>query len=343
VIAAGSVWTSGTFWTAVGSVAIAITAVLAMLAAAFAYFQIRGLRTQLRVSANQGLSQLYGQVSSLMFNILDTLERNPKWIDYFYYGVPAPPAGDRRPDRELRLQLNNLCGRYLDLVDGVVEQRHTQPRLGAATSMDWSTWDAYFRFVYRSSPVLREYVRENLDFYPDYLFAALGYVVVRDPASGAVWSRWVAREIQEDQDRQLACRLFGDAALDEGISGYPWIRSWLFHADDERWVRGSGEEGHEVTAALATVTDIHPGPRRGRCAEVRLRWRGTLPASVDEAVRQWLAATLSSGRQLTRARFTDGAAGGGNPREYDLLAPDPPVEPSYLAPRYRTSGGRRRG
>ena len=235
----GSFWNSSIFWTALGSLASLVTAVIAVLAARYALGQVRGLRDQLAVSVRQGVSQLYGQVSSFMFQLNDTLDKNPGWIEYFYDA--APPRADGTPkDRTLRLRLENMCERYMDLVDGVVEQHHAMPRSIEQRSMDWSTWEFYFRYLYRHSPVLREYVRDNLDFYPDYIFAALGHIVVRTPASGQVTARWVVREVTEpgaedSDDRRLACRLFGDGALNGVLSGYPWIRPWLIHPDSEGW------------------------------------------------------------------------------------------------------------
>ena len=78
------------------------------------------------------------------------------------------------------------CEAIADFADVCVEQRKSITR----GEMDWSTWDAYFRYLYRSSPVLQAFLRENQDFYPDYLMSVFGYIVVREERTGVVQSEW---------------------------------------------------------------------------------------------------------------------------------------------------------
>jgi hypothetical protein len=352
--ASGSLVTSTTFWTAVGSIAIAVTAVVAVLAALFAYRQVKGLRDQLDVSVRQSRSQLYGQVSSLNGQIHDALERHTECIDYFYNQAPPPPTKGPMADPKLRLQLYNMCERYIDFVDGVIEQKRAMPATGRVESMDWSTWDSYFRFLYRSSPVLQEYVRENLDSYPDYIFAVLGYIIVREPESGRVTSKWVAHEVTDPDDadgddNRLARRLFGERALDGTLTGFPWIRPWLFHPDAEAWDNDHGDVLPTAPAALTSVIAIVPGFAGRWRADVSVRWRGLVDAQAQEALRQWLCATLSAGERLTSARFVESVPGPERAREYELTRTVEPAEPSFqsrlhpmVEPRFRLprSGGR---
>ena len=232
----------------------------------------------------------------------------------------------------------------MDFVDGVVEQKRAMPWTGKPESMDWSTWDAYFRFLYRSSPVLQEYVRDNLDYYPDYIFAVLGHLIVREPDSGTVTSRWVASEVTDPDgaasaDRLLACRLFGDGALQGARSGYPWIRPWLFHLDEEGWdADPSHQEAPSPPTALAVVTAVHARAGGGVTAEVVLRSRGAIDPPAIEALRQWVCSTLSASRQLTVARLRDAGAGEESVREYDLTRTVPAIEAGFLVPLHPAVG-----
>lgn len=182
--------------------------VIALLGLFFVGWEVRHLGRQQKVATDATTSQLYGQVSEAMYRLNRLFGEKPDWWQYFYKNVKVPKA--------LHDQIENVCELMLDFIDAVVEQKRALP---PEVSMDWSTWEAYFRFVYNSSPALRAFVRGNLDFYPDYFFAALGYVVVRQPSSGEVISEWEIREAEEGTPLPLA--------TNRQANGYPWIRTWI--------------------------------------------------------------------------------------------------------------------
>lgn len=198
-------------------------------------WQIRQLTEQQRDASKAATSQLYGLISEAMNRINSLFEDHPDWIPYFYSEklVPADPV--------LKDALENVCEVYMDFVDAVVEQKGSLPDL---TTMDWTTWDAYFRAVFASSQLLREFMWKNLEFYPDYLYAALGCVLVRSPWSGEIESRWRADEV-DDANAERAQQALAPSELPS--SGYPWIRTWMFREWQELVEPDSSSGSHLAT------------------------------------------------------------------------------------------------
>lgn len=182
-----------------------------------AWREIRHLARQQKIATDAVTSQLYGQVSEAMYRVNQTFNKKPEWWKYFYKEVPEPAT------TLLKDQLENVCEMILDFVDAVVEQKRALPQ---DVQMDWSTWEAYFRFLYNNSPVLRRYVEENYEFYPDYFFAALGYLVVRDAYSGKVISRWAACPAERKGYIPHSVHLAKHWTLPRDT--FPWIRTWIF-------------------------------------------------------------------------------------------------------------------
>ncbi len=257
---------------------------IALLGLFFVGLEVRHLARQQEVATDATTSQLYGQVSEAMYRLNQLFDEKPHWWQYFYKNVKVP--------NKLHDQIENVCELMLDFVDAVVEQKRTLP---AEVSMDWSTWEAYFRFLYNNSPALRAFVRENLDFYPDYFFAALGYVVVRQPSSGEVISEWEAREADEGANLPLASN--------RQPNGYPWIRTWIF-----KRVKRQGVVARAPATVVATVEGIaldRPWPRwrshfrsqGSDRAKVTLRWQPE-PVATDnldrelQALQCWIVGTM---------------------------------------------------
>jgi len=176
------------WWVAVGQWAGILIALGGLV---FVLIQVRGLAKQQKLAAKAATSLLYGVVSEAMSRVNNLFYLHPEWVRYFYEGEEAPAR-----DTDLRTQLDMVCELVMDFVDAVVEQKRVLP---ADIAMDWSTWEAYFRFLYARSPMLQEFVEDNLDFYPDYFLAALGYLVVRERKTGETLSTWTARELNPDE------------------------------------------------------------------------------------------------------------------------------------------------
>jgi hypothetical protein len=165
--------------------------------------------------------------------------------------------------------LQLACEAIVDFADVCVEQRNSIRH----AEMDWSTWDAYFRYLFQNSPVLQRFLRENKDFYPDYLTSVFGYIVVRVEHTGEVASEWQVEESEE------------------GLQGYPWIRTWLITK-----IRKDKDKSGNTTTLEAAVqapdrvattvgVPVHVGRRRcerERCARASPLFVGALAAQVEQ-------------------------------------------------------------
>ena len=276
-----------------------VTAAIAILAAGIALYQLWQINKQSRLAANASKSQSYGQVTQQMSLLTEVFFQHPDWLAYFYEGDdPEHEHGSPLP-ADLRRRLELVCEAIADFADGLVEQRRTVPE----ADMDWSTWDAYMRFMHQSSPFLRRYLRDNTDFYPDYLLSVFGYLVVRDELSGEIASEWAVTEWRRPEDEQGEGPAPPAAWMDEtfrppgraGGVGYPWMRTWLItrYVDD-----GAGAEP-PLLAAL-----VHPSTPEA--AHVELAWH-TPPdeddrAAVEAVLCSWVVEQLESSSRLRSAR-----------------------------------------
>ena len=243
------------WWVAVGQWAGIL---IALGGLGFVLVQVRDLARQQKLAAKAATSLLYGVVSEAMSRVNNLFYLHPEWVRYFYEGEEAPAS-----DTALRTQLDMVCELVMDFVDAVVEQKRVLP---ADIAMDWSTWEAYFRFLYDRSPMLQEFVEENLAFYPDYFLAALGYLVVREQETGEALSKWTARELDPDEkDPEQVPHVTLAAGILEFPKlpprGFPWNRTWIIR----RKAEAVGQEASTVVVAAVVGTAIDQ-------VRVTLRW-----------------------------------------------------------------------
>jgi hypothetical protein len=256
----------------INAVGTAVTAAFA----AFAVVQLWEIRKQTRQSALANVSESYGQVSATMDSLRDILFKHPDWRPYFYEG--HDPEKHKRGLRNWRAkpsinELNLVCDQIVDLADSIVEQRHTVP----AADVDWSTWESYLRFIYQNSPLLKRYLRENREFYPDYVLTLFGYIIVRDEHSGTVRSEWSVDEWRPDgtegQDQEEV-----DAALERCIratgssprNGYPWFKTWVMTGMRKE---PGDDQGPRLVAVVRPGESERPkGEIDPETADVRFAW-----------------------------------------------------------------------
>jgi hypothetical protein len=217
-----------------------------------------------------------------MSEINAVFERHIDWVKYFYDGED-PPEGE--VDLQLRTQLDNFCEALMDFVDSVVKQQRSMP----ASTMDWSTWEVYFRYLYGNSPILREHISENLDYYPDYTLALLGLIVAREPLSGVIVGKWTVREIDLEKDGGILKKFFkSNLPGCTGIQGFPWARTWL--------ICRSGDPESCMLAAIDAAHSNH--------AEIHVRYQGVKVSQREWIViLNWIMGRLQSGARLEVARF----------------------------------------
>jgi hypothetical protein len=251
-----------------------IQVILAALFGSLIVVQLIDIKRQTKQSALANVSESYAQISVGMASFRSILFQTPEWYGYFFEG--DDPRNDGLNKDELR-RLEFVCDEIVDLADTVIEQRHTVP----GAEMDWSTWDAYLRFIYQNSPLLRWYLRENKELYPDYVLTVFGFIIVRDEDTddtgkvrniGKVQSEWRVDEWPSDQIEgqdperlEIAFKECATAfkegarevASDPQEKGYPWFRTWVITKMGEEGEKGaeSAVQGPRLVAVTRPGSD----------------------------------------------------------------------------------------
>jgi hypothetical protein len=199
-----------------------------------------------------------------MASLRNTLFAHPEWSKYFFEG--EDPREDK-PRAKTMVGLELVCDEIVDLADTVIEQRRTVP----GAEMDWSTWEAYLRDVYQNSPLLKRYLQESIQFYPDYVLSAFGYIIVRDEDTGEVQSEWSVDEWRsarakapypERLDSVLERWGIDPRSVSNAAHKYPWFRTWV--------ITRIGRNAEDRGPRLVAVTDpVKSDPER---ANVRFAW-----------------------------------------------------------------------
>ena len=249
-----------------------------ILGLAFIWFQIDELRRNAKGQERAARSQLYRGASDGMARINEVFFRYPWLRSFFYDGRPADEipeasevkwgerAGQVPDEATLRVLTENVGEMFADFADDLLEQYGTIP-----DELDWSTWWSYLRFIYAHSPSFREFMDGNVEFYPDYLHAVFGHVIVRDPHSRRLLGRWSAYPVsasaegKEDSRRLQVTRrqlsAFGRlAAEDPTERRYPWYGRWYLELLE--WssphscnpgVFGTNRDGSPAPAIVASI------------------------------------------------------------------------------------------
>jgi hypothetical protein len=241
-----------------------VAALLAVAAAGLAVWQLKSIKDQTITNTSANISQAYAVVSSEMGAIREHFLAHPLLYPYFYE-EKEPADGDAQEAARLQVVCEAIC----DFADGLVEQRRATP----SADMDWSTWETYFRFLYGASPLLRAYIVENIEYYPDYVLSMFGFVVVRDEDSGKVKSMWAATSMRREQAVRAA---FGDALPQPVLGhGYPWIGTW-----EIREVRNDMKEPRTLVASVQ--------PTGSETASLFLTWQSQEDAAATDVLRSWV-------------------------------------------------------
>ena len=253
-----------------------VTLAFAGVATLVAAWQFPKIGNQLRLAAETNLSSAYAVVSERMAALRDLLADNDAALyPYFYSGLDPDdeqaPSSLERPSEDV-LQL--ACEAIVDFADVCVEQRKSIPH----GEMDWSTWDAYFRYLYQQSPVLRGFLRENKDFYPDYLTSVFGYIVVRKEHTGVVLSEW---QVEESED---------------GLQGYPWMRAWV--------ITKIPDEDDETTETKRLEAAVQAPEERASTIDVLFTWSGIdATDELESVLYSWVLWQLKSSSRWRNANI----------------------------------------
>jgi hypothetical protein len=328
---------AGIDWSSLGTVAgtmvLAITALITVLST----------RRELRdLSESRAAdSQVYGEimtawsrVQGLFHTDLMAFKLDPA-RGYFYgpddEDAKSPPTSEFDCER-----LDFFCEVLMDFLDTVVEQRYT-----SEAESDWSTWYRYFRALYRYSPVFREWIKDNGDWYPDYELAALGLVNVRESQSGILSSCFVMKEVVGSNLDQFRAGTEGYGLSNRDRlprePGFPWITQWIIEPrqlDDEpadpTGERATGAESSPPTipnvegATDPVRTGVEAPPerataRRAMCARVFASEAGSaIPCAIhlyagnanelndseQETILGWLLGTVTDSSLIEQVMAT---------------------------------------
>ena len=281
---------------------------LGAAAVAIAFWQLPKIGNEIRLGAQANLSSAYSVVSDRMAALRDVLAADDAALyPYFYLGRdPEDEEAQALREQPSEDVLQLACEAIADFADVCVEQRKSI----TAGEMDWSTWDAYFRYLYQNSPVLQRFLRENQDFYPDYLMSVFGYVVVRDERTGVVHSEWEVAESEDD------------------VGGYPWMRTWL--------IKKIGEDDETEMLTAAVRAPVQPG---STTIDVDCTWTVDQQENVELVLYSWVLWQLTSSNLWESARIVEGetvrtARLVPSPRWRHPFAPRVPPRESFLPPAF---------
>jgi hypothetical protein len=290
-----------------------IGAAAAGLTAAFAFaavLQLFQINRQTRQGALANVSESYGQISERMASLRSILFEHHDWNKYFSEGDDPREDG---LDAEDAVQLELVCDEIVDLADTIIEQRHTVP----GAEMDWSTWDVYLRDIYQNSPLLQRYLRENKKFYPDYVLAVFGYIIVRHDDTGEVQSEWRVDEWPSDwtdrQDQETLNAAFeectGESASGAEQKGYPWFRTWVItKMGEENEKREGGDSGYPGIRAERDDEDprflvvVRAIPSDPETAGVRFTWCEKELKEAERNLLSWVLEVLRASTRLKNAK-----------------------------------------
>jgi len=334
--------------------------------------QLRAVARQTQLQYGTMRSELYRGASDGNHRILRVFMEYPWLRPYFYDGKEKEDAkadasrlgddesgydgsGELPPTPELFKALTQAtCEMFADFADDLIEQSKS------VSDMDWATWWVYLRFLYQNSPALREFLEENLPFYPDYLHEYFGHLVVRDQTQRTFVSRWSCYEVAFDDidtdraalvDRLLSREDAAVAHLRPGRRRYPWFQHWYIlreevgegivvtSEDEEPAATDAETDAEDVIAAIVTPTDEDPTVVR-----VTLGTNATVDVREVEAVRSWILHMLNRSGSSTVEFYGPSGIEGVQDTTYDLRivnehhADTPSTlhgNPTYEAPRYR--------
>jgi hypothetical protein len=177
--------------------------------------------------------------------------------------------------------------------------------------MDWSTWEAYLRDVYQKSPVLKRYLQESIQFYPDYVLTVFGYIIVRDKDTGEVQSQWSvdewgsarAKAPRPEVLHSAIERCGGDpGSVSDAAHTYPWFRTWVITQ-----IGGNAKDG---SPRLVAVTA--PAKCDSETANVAFEWseHGDNPdpqnvrEEAERHLQDWVLVVLQTSSRLEKANVT---------------------------------------
>jgi len=152
-------------WTdTVQAVAAVGTCIIAAVGFIFVYGQLAQAKRTLNSIAH---AAIYSQTQA----INELFVAHPDYRDYFYGGRECAN------DESIRPALLSIADVIIDSFEHILQQRAHLPR-GI-----WPAWVRYMRSIFRTSPLLREQLTLNQEWYDEQLLDLLG--IARDARSGA--------------------------------------------------------------------------------------------------------------------------------------------------------------
>ena len=138
--------TGGLNWTAIEAIGVWATALIALGGIFFVRRQLRQVERTIRGNTNERLT-------TESFEIIKFLASRPESYPYFYLGREL---GEDDENRDFVLYAAEMITNYLE---HVVAQKEDM------SARDWKTWEHFVIEQLQMSPVIREHLRDNKDWY----------------------------------------------------------------------------------------------------------------------------------------------------------------------------------
>jgi hypothetical protein len=135
----------------VGAIATAVGAVGTIISLIFLYSQLRDIKSSVRSSTYLNLYEQMIEIDKFFFD-------HPELRPYFYEGKPG---GDNMRDEKAANRLNSVAEMMIDFFDMAYHQRDCMPPGTVAG------FENYMKRIYRSSPVMKDFIGLYSASYPD--------------------------------------------------------------------------------------------------------------------------------------------------------------------------------
>ena len=146
----------------IGDLVGGIATLLALGTIVYVLQQTREMSKQNRIGAKSALISVYKEISSVMLEIDKMFLEYPDLRKYFYDGAVL-----RKKTRKYNQALS-IAEWFLDFMDMFVVMGKAAPE-HPGVSLPWQDWNVFFREIYSTSPIIREYWAAHCNWYNETL------------------------------------------------------------------------------------------------------------------------------------------------------------------------------
>ena len=159
------------FWGDVGSLLQGVVSLFTLVTIVYVLRQTNEMKKQNVIVSDANLATVYQNTTEIMRDIEKIFIEHPNWRPYFYENKKLSPK-----NRDYK-RLIPLAEMYVDFMDLVLVLKYTTSQHSDGSESliagKWSGWLKYFKYIYENSPIVRDYWRENCEWYPQDLHELL--------------------------------------------------------------------------------------------------------------------------------------------------------------------------